>query len=235
MPASVPPEYPAGRPAIIGHRGAPRERPENTLAGFARALELGVDAIELDVHATRDGVLVVHHDPELPGVAEAGGAIGRLDWPAIVGRGDGAPPRLSEVLDLAAGRATVYVELKGATLERLVADLLRSHRARCAVHAFDHRAVAALRDIAPEIPRGILQCSRLVDSRAALAAAGAVTLWQQWPLVDAALVREVAGMGGEVIAWTVNDPDAMRALAAWGVAGICTDDPALAARVLGER
>ena len=51
------------RPEIIAHRGASRERPENTLAAFARAAELGADAVELDVHLSRDGHLVVHHDP----------------------------------------------------------------------------------------------------------------------------------------------------------------------------
>ena len=54
-------------PELIGHRGAPRERPENTIASFLRALDLGADAIELDVHATRDGVVVVHHDFVGPG------------------------------------------------------------------------------------------------------------------------------------------------------------------------
>src|ERR671916_1175095 len=54
---------PQDSPARIAHRGAPREHPENTLPAFARALELNADGIELDVHATRDGVVVVHHDP----------------------------------------------------------------------------------------------------------------------------------------------------------------------------
>lgn len=236
MDASLPSAYPGRRPTIIGHRGAPAERPENTLAGFARALALGADAIELDVHATRDGVLVVHHDAELPGVARDRAVIARLDWAALASAAAGEPPpRLRDVLELVGTRATVHVELKAAGLEPAVAALLGDTPVRCAVHAFDHRSIATLRALRPSIPRGILQTSRLVDSRAALEAAGARTLWQHWPLVDAELVAEVASVGGEVIAWTVNDAEVARRLAAWGVAGICTDDPASVAAALGRR
>lgn len=232
MTHSPPPPAPVSRPALIGHRGVPVERPENTMAGFARALELGVDGIELDVHATRDGVLVVHHDDVVRSVQAAGGVIARLRWAELAGT---SVPTLDAVLDLVDGRATVYVEVKGHGIEREVAAALARSPARCAVHGFDHRVVAALRDLLPGVPRGILQTSRLVDSIAALRAAGAVTLWQHWQLVDAALVREVAAAGGEVIAWTVNDPAAARRFAEWGVAGICTDDPARVGAALPGR
>ena len=65
-------------------------------------------------------------------------------------------PRLSEVLQSAPASATVYVEIKGAGIERLVAEVIRGSTTRCAVHSFDHAAVEAMRAIAPEIPRGIL-------------------------------------------------------------------------------
>src|SRR5688500_10214347 len=104
-------------PEIIGHRGAPREQRENTLAGFRRALELGADGIELDVHATRDGTIIVHHDFEVSG--RDGAAPLRIDTStaeelAAHAAGAGlALPTLAAVLDEVAGRATVYVELKG--------------------------------------------------------------------------------------------------------------------------
>src|SRR6476620_5804061 len=63
--SSPPPQRMPARPEIIAHRGLPHEHPENSLEGFAAALALGVDAIELDVHLTADGVPVVHHDPTL--------------------------------------------------------------------------------------------------------------------------------------------------------------------------
>jgi glycerophosphoryl diester phosphodiesterase len=62
----------ASIPAIIGHRGAPRDHPENTLAAFLRALELGATGVELDVHVTGDGVVVVHHDFAVAAVGTSG-------------------------------------------------------------------------------------------------------------------------------------------------------------------
>ena len=124
----------------IAHRGAKRECTENTLPAFARAVERGADGVELDVHATADGVVVVHHDPDL---AIAGGhrqAIADLTWQELR-QAAIAVPRLSDVLDAVSERATLYVELKGWGVEGPVADLIRTPR-RCAVHSFDHSAVA---------------------------------------------------------------------------------------------
>ncbi|HEY0971724.1 MAG TPA: glycerophosphodiester phosphodiesterase [Gemmatimonadales bacterium] len=219
-------------PWIIGHRGVPTRRAENSLDGFALAIELGADGIELDVHATRDGVVVVHHDPALrDGRAIAAHGLAELQ------RHRGASellPTLADVLSLALGRAAVFVEIKGRDIEALVvAEVLRS-AARCAIHSFDHRAIRRVRELAPSLPTGILQSSRLVRTSDAMHAAGAGTLWQSGDLVDRDLVDEVHAVGGSVIAWTVNDASAMRRLAALGVSGICTDDVELARSVLRD-
>src|SRR3954462_8175018 len=101
----------------IGHRGAPTEFAENTLPSFRQAFARGADAIELDVHTTADGVVVVHHDPVLPSTG-AGMArpIAALAWAELrtveLGPGVTVPP-LEDVLDLVAGTATAYVEIKG--------------------------------------------------------------------------------------------------------------------------
>ena len=231
---------PASTPEIIAHRGASRQRRENTLAAFDRALELGADAIELDVHATADELVVVHHDPALG--ADAGALAGRTIASlraAEVQGGDVAAetriPSLAEVLSLVDGRATVYVEIKGAGIEaQVVETIARSPRrgARCAVHSFDHRAARRARELsgrAPggEVPTGILLVSRPVDPAAVMRAAGARDLWQHWELLDADLVSEVHAGGGRVVAWTVNEPAVARRFASMGVDGICTDVPDL--------
>jgi glycerophosphoryl diester phosphodiesterase len=218
------------RPEIIAHRGTPRERPENTLPSFLRALELGADALELDVHATADGVVVVHHDPiprattTVPGLA--GRRIERLTHAELrtfsVADGIGIPT-LAEVLQAAADRATVYVEIKGRGIEAPVVECVGRSRAECAVHSFDHRAVRRVRELAPALPTGILLDSYLVDPVAALAAAGARDLWQHWEQIDAPLVAAVGAAGGRVIAWTVNGVAEAEALVALGVAGVCSD------------
>lgn len=216
-------------PERIGHRGAPREFPENTLAAFERALELGADAIELDVHATADGVVVVHHDPVL-GAGTAGAWRGRgietLTWGELQGV-EIAPgltiPSIAQVLDLVGARATVYVEIKGRDIHDLVADALRDSPAPCAVHSFDHDAIARMASIAPSIPRGLLfeEPGDVVD---ALRAARARDAWLHWRLVDRALVDVVHAMGGRAIAWTVNSREEVARLASLGIDGICTDD-----------
>jgi glycerophosphoryl diester phosphodiesterase len=217
-------------PELIAHRGMPRERPENTLSAFALALERGADALELDVHGTRDGVVVVHHDavpraratvPRLAGAPIAQLARAELDT-FVVGEAERVPT-LDEVLALARGRATVYVEIKARAIEALVVDVIRRSGAECAVHAFDHRIARRVHELAPEVPTGILLASYLLDPAGALRAAGARDYWSHWEFVDERLVEDVRGAGGRVVAWTVNAPEAARALVAMGVEGICTD------------
>ncbi|MGH7663452.1 MAG: glycerophosphodiester phosphodiesterase [Gemmatimonadaceae bacterium] len=223
----------------ISHRGLSRERPENTLSAFLLALERGADGIELDVHATRDGMLVVHHDHMLPApfgaVAHAPyesdspdvRAIAELSARELGGFSvAGEPiPTLDQVLSAVGGRAVLYIELKARRIESLVAGALADARdlSRYAVHSFDHRAVRRMRELAPELATGILTVSYLLDPAATLRAAGARDYWAEWQTIDRALVNEVHAAGGRVIAWTVNDQAAAAALIALGVDGICTD------------
>ena len=232
--ASHPPSTPdlPSLPQLVGHRGAPREHPENTLPAFERALALGADALELDVHATRDGVVVVHHDPvprgEAAGSRIAGRSIASLtmtDLSAVELARGGRIPSLADVLDLAAGRATVYVEIKARDVEPAVVACIEASRAHCAVHSFDHRVALRVRALAPHLPTGVLLIGRLVEPTSALSASGARDLWQHWDDIDGELVAEVHASGGRVVAWTVNDVAEGRRLAALGVDALCTDLP----------
>jgi glycerophosphoryl diester phosphodiesterase len=108
---------PSPRPASnvrferVAHRGSPKERTENTLPGFLLAIDHGADAVELDVHATKDGEVVVHHDEAVQRMVIAQSAwrdLSRID----LGDGDRIP-RLRDVLEAIGDRAAVYIELKG--------------------------------------------------------------------------------------------------------------------------
>ena len=215
-------------PEIIGHRGTPREHPENSLPGFERALALGADGIELDVHVTVDDVAVVHHDPELHAGPHAARPISALTA-AQVGGTELAPgvtvPTLAAVLRLVAGRATVYVEVKAPNAEAAVARTLAGLGDLAPVHSFDHRVSRQVHALAPSTPTGVLSTSYLIDNAAAVRAAGARDLWQHWSMIDAALVAEAHAAGARVLAWTVNDVDLARALATLGVDGLCSDVP----------
>ena len=215
-------------PEIIAHRGASRERPENTLAAFRWAVELGADAAELDVHRTADGVVVIHHDATIVGW----GAIRTLTGAQVATlRVQGEPvPTLDDVFAAVGAALRIYVELKGSDVARGALDCIARHPSGlgAAVHCFDHRLVAQARQIAPQVPRGVLEVSYPVDTTAAARAVDARDLWRQRDFIDEAFVTAAHAEGRRVIAWTVNDASQMRRLADWGIDAICTDDVLLA-------
>lgn len=221
-------------PAIIAHRGASRDYRENTLPAFRRALELGADGIELDVHGTRDGVLVVHHDATLAmrhGEAVEDVPIATLSAAEVAAHrlltGD-TVPTLDAVCELVGGRAVLYVEVKAPHVEAMVAAFLDRHPGvRTEVHAFDHRIPVGVRAVRPSTPIGLLSASYPLDVRGVLSWSDASTWWQHAELIDEPLVLAVHEAGVRLIAWTVNSAPHARQLAAWGVDGICTDVPDL--------
>ena len=210
---------------IIAHRGVPRQQPENSLPGFELAVRQKVHGIELDVHATKDGVIVVHHDPNI----RHGPLINTLTLTELH-RYPLAPgveiPTLAAVLDRMARAApppVVYVEVKGKGIEEAVVEVLEFARVPTAVHSFDHRVAARVTSISPSIPTGILLDSYLIDPVSALRGASARDYWLQWSMIDRDLVRRIHDAGGRVIAWTVNEPGDVAVLAALGVDAICSD------------
>lgn len=214
----------------IGHRGAPRAHLENTLPAFEAALKLGADAVELDVHVTADGSVVVHHDPALKrGVtpkALAGKAISAVTARelASVDLGGGAGiPLLSEVLELTRGRVVTYVEVKAGDIQAVV-DAIDASGASCAIHSFDHEAVVTASSLAPHIPRGVLfetwsrSMERVVDRTQAR------DVWPKHTLITEARIAEIRALGCRTVIWTVNDRKQAEQFAAWGADALCTDD-----------
>ena len=143
------------RPLAIAHRGAHSDHPENSLPAILRAIELGAQGIEIDVHATADGVLVVHHDPDLAD----GGQISAMSAEEI-GRRKLSPgvgiARLDEVLDAVAGKAILFIETKVAGVEFPLLRAIRSSNAESAVHSFHHETIRNLKLTMPALRAGIL-------------------------------------------------------------------------------
>lgn len=203
----------------------PRLARENTLRSFDLALEAGADGLELDVHATADGVVVVHHDPALPdGHLIVAGTLAEL-------RAHEPPvgelvPTLAELCAFVRGRAELFVEVKGAGIEHAVLAVLESYDGASAVHSFDHALVARIHAIDDTRRVGILFDSLPESLPALLAATGATDVWPHAPLLTADLVAMVHGRleDSRVIPWTVNASDEARRLAALGVDALCGDD-----------
>ena len=217
----------ASNPLRIAHRGMPRRLRENTLPSFAAALAAGADGIELDVHATADRVVVVHHDAHVAG----GMAIARTAWPELRRHAVAASgveiPTLAEVCDLVHDRAELFVEIKGTGIEREVAAELGGHRGTSAIHSFDHLMIRRLSQLDRRLRLGLLFEEPVADVAATLRANGALDAWPHYAMIDAPLVAAVQAVGGRVIAWTVNEPRELARLAALGVDGLCTDDVSL--------
>jgi len=215
------------RPNVIAHRGASGYEYENSRAAFRRAVMLDADGVELDVHATRDGAIVVHHDPEVPGC----GPIATLTLDEVrqirIRNGE-TLPLLQEVLELV-GEYDVWIEVKGLSPDQddaLLAVLDAGPAAhRYAVHSFDHRIVRRLGERRPGLRRGILLSAYLDDPVGALRAVGATTLWQEWHQVDQELVHRVHAAGARIIAWTVNEIGDLERLVRLGVDGLCGNYP----------
>lgn len=210
-------------PLRIAHRGMPRLVRENTLPSFQRAIDAGADGIELDVHATADGVVVVHHDA----VLKEGPAIAALTLTELHAY-DAAPgipiPTLREVCNLVSDWVMLFVEIKGAGIEGAVLETLTGYGGEVAIHSFDHAMIERISQLEPDQRLGILFDEAPEAITDSMVAAGALDVWLHWPLVTVSLVSEVHDAGGRVIPWTVNDQARARALAALGVDALCGDD-----------
>ena len=227
---------PAARP-IIAHRGASGEYPENTLLAFAKAIEQGADALELDVRVTADGVPVVLHDAALDRTTDRSGLVRRLPLDQVrradAGRGQ-AVPTLAEVLEHFPATPLI-IEIKTPEAAAPVLSVLRAQGAggRVLVGAFEHpslapfeRAAVARAASRREVARFWLAARWSGGSSAVSWRAFTVPRrWGWLAVVDRRFVAAARRRGIPVHVWTVNDPSQARALRELGVCGIITDDP----------
>lgn len=225
------------RPLVIAHRGASAVEVENSLAAFRAAGELGAEGVELDIHATTDGVLVVHHDAAVGGTLIPS-STAKMVRSCRLPNGE-PPPLLEEALGAIDPQLRVYVEVKTLppTSDAHLLAVLDGgpNPAGYAVHGFDHRILARLARLRPSLPRGVLSASYPVRPLVPLQDVGATAFWQNRELVDEALAATLHGAGAQLIVWTVDDPDEMTRLAGIGVDAVCTNRPDVARRTVDGR
>ncbi len=232
---------------VIGHKGAAGLAPENSLAAFRAAREVGADGVELDVRRTRTpDALAVHHDPML--------GDGRRLLDLAVDELPDAIVTLPPVLDACDGLALVNVEIKNWPLDGdfdeslgIVDSVVESlaarstaERERYVVSCFHLPTVDRVRELAPDLVTAWLVGVVGPDDGAHVIAEavdhGHRALHPHHALVTAALVERAHDEELAVNAWTCNDPDRIRWLAEEaGVDGIVTDVPDVALAALGRR
>jgi len=234
----------------IAHRGASSIAPQNTLAAFEKALEIGADGIELDVRLCADGVPVVIHDATVDGTTDGSGRVDTLKLaqlkeldagssfdPAFAGE---RVPTLAQVLETVGRKALLNIELKGLSpfdrgLEHTVLDLIERHglAENVLLSSFNPLALRRVQQLAPRIPTGLLYA---MPAWPALWLAGLVmpranaALHPHYALVDEEHLQRARARNARVYVWTVDDPAVMRRLITWRVDGIITNTP----RVLRE-
>jgi glycerophosphoryl diester phosphodiesterase len=209
----------SGAILVGGHRGNPAEHPENTLASFRSAIELGVDMIECDVHLSADGELVVIHDHALDRTTDGSGLVVQrtlAELRRLDAGGGERLPMLAEVCALARDRVVLCIEIKQIPipypgLEEKLVGLLRELEmtGQSCVLSFDHRAVHRVKELDPELTTGILEGARPIDPAGLLLASGADIYAPHYGAMDPDLVGEVHAAGGAVGVWTVDDAAAV--------------------------
>jgi glycerophosphoryl diester phosphodiesterase len=245
-------------PLVIAHRGDSAHRPENTLASFASALELGAELVELDVQLTRDGQMMVIHDPTLDRTTSGRGRVLDHTLKQVRALSAGYPerfgtryegervPTLVEALAFLRGRARVLVELKSESvtgdleggLEALaIAEIRKAGMVdEVALLSVDTPVLVRCRELAPEVTRGHLfyraQPSEVV---AAARAAGCDLAMPEKSVLDAAMEREVLEAGLKLGTWVVDEPEELFALARYSLFGVASNRPGVLLEALAER
>ena len=204
-----------GRFMLGGHRGNPAQHPENTLASFRSAIELGCDIVECDVHLTSDGELAVIHDHQLERTTNGKGMVGShtlAELRELDAGGGERIPLLEEVFELCRDRVGLAIETKQNPIpypgleEKLVAAIREHGMAQqVSVISFHHGCIRHLRELAPEIDAGIIDASRPVDPVAMLRAASAELYSCFWGTLEPSMVAEIRAAGAAVGTWTVDD------------------------------
>jgi len=224
------------RPLVIAHRGASGERPENTLAAYELAVAQRADMIEIDLHRTRDGAIVIAHDERLaglPGDSEIGEC--SLAEVRAVADGERRVPTLDEVLDGFGARIPFNLEIKsspvhpypGIEAETLAALHSRGLGPSILCSSFDDSVLRRLREAAPAARIGVLVSPRAPEhwlERCGAVSAEAVHFWKGLATDDAVETAHREGLA--VYVYTVDDPVQMRALLDRGCDGLFTNFPA---------
>jgi glycerophosphoryl diester phosphodiesterase len=232
------------RPLVFAHRGGAKLAPENTMEAFDRGLAAGADGLELDVRLSRDGEVVVMHDPTLDRTTPGRGlvsafTVGELSRWRV--------PRLNDVLARYRDHALI-IELKEPSelLARKVVDLVRQHEAtdRVALGSFHAVAMRAVRELEPRIPTGAAR----LEIRLALYASylGIAPVWASYQtlqvpeksrgrrVVSRHFIRAAHRAGLAVQVWTVDEERDIRRLIGWGVDAIISDRPDVAVTIVQE-
>ncbi|WP_432032169.1 glycerophosphodiester phosphodiesterase [Streptomyces antibioticus] len=217
----------------IGHRGVMGVEPENTLRSFAAAEQAGLDAIELDLHVSRDGALVVMHDPDVDRTTDGSGTIADLTLAELraldAGRGERVPV-FEEVLDTVT--LPLQAEIKDIQAARVLAEVIRERDLadRVEVSSFHDAAVTEMSRLVPGIRTALIGSRYGLDIVDRAVDAGAATVCLNLRRLTLEIVEEARKRDLRIIAWVVNTQEQLRLVHTLELDGVTTDHPGLGGR-----
>lgn len=237
------------RTQVIGHRGAAAYYPENTMASFEAAIKMGVDAIELDVHRSADGKIVVLHDETLERTTNGRGYVHQMTYKQLQtldagtlhpGHSNMRIPLLEDVLMLAKDSDVwTNIEIKAGSvpypnMEKSLAEIVHmcGMQKRILFSSFNHYALLKIRQVWPEAPVAVLHVSALVDAWEYAGKLGAKAVHPLYAVTRIpGWVKACQNAGIAVNAWTVDDEAVMGELMRLPVDGLVSNRPDVALRV----
>lgn len=226
---------PKQNPLVIGHRGARGHLAENTLPSIAKAIELGVDGIEIDIFKCASGELVVFHDQTLEKLTNSKGYIEQLTLDSIrkIDVLNGFTiPTLEEVLDLINGRVFLNIELKGTQTALLTNEIILSYFERkewdlskILISSFNWEELEIFYSVNSEVSIAILTEDDPLDAIPIAKQLNAVAINPEYVSLNTGNIDKIKKEGLKIFTWTVNDPQEIKDVITLGVDGIITDFP----------
>ncbi|MEJ9231238.1 glycerophosphodiester phosphodiesterase [Peribacillus butanolivorans] len=232
-------------PLKIGHRGASGYCPENTMASYYKAIELGADFLEVDIHLSKDGILVVHHDSTLDRTTNGKGNLRDYTVAELKELDAGSwfharfkderVPLLSEIFENFRSEVGILIEIKHPSLypgieKKLAEELSKredytSDKKGILVHSFDMESMKRFHQLMPDIPVGVLIKRRISDQKLKEIAEFASFLNPKQTILSTKLQMRIQEQGMKVFTWTVNNKKQIHMLKKMKLDGIISDFP----------
>ncbi len=219
----------------IAHRGAKAYEPENTLQAFQKALDLNSDGIELDVHLSADGHIIVMHDETIDKMTNGKGDINSYtlaELKSFLVAGKHQIPTLDEVFDLVDKKCFINVELKNADTSKNVVSLIDKYIAEknwkyehFIISSFDWNALEEVQKLNTNIPIGVLTEENVEDALAFAETIKAKAIHPDFQLLNTENVYQIQEKGFVVFPWTVNSEQDIQKVKSYKVNGIISDNP----------
>ena len=219
----------------IGHRGAKGHEPENTLISFQKAIDLGADGIELDVHLSYDGAIMVIHDETIDTTTNGKGFVNTMSLQELKRfriEKEQQIPTLPEVFDLVKQQCFINVELKGKGTAKPVIELINHYVSekkwnynQFLISSFDWKMLEDAHFLNPKIRTGVLTDQSIKDALAFAKKIKAFSIHPKYGLVSKENVVLMQENGFEVYPWMVNATAAIQKIKSFDVNGIISDFP----------